>query len=135
MAYAERTTVAPSQTRAEIEKLLRRAKAERVVHMDEPLEAIVMFMLAGRLIRFTIPIAKPDDDRLRRQRWRALLLVIKAKLEAVESKITTVEEEFLAHVVMPDGQTVARWIETPLKLAYDKGTMPTNPLMLEAPRP
>jgi hypothetical protein len=31
--------------------------------------------------------------------------VIKAKLEAVESRISTVEEEFLAHSVLPDGRT------------------------------
>jgi hypothetical protein len=40
-----------------------------------------------------------------RQRWRALNLVIKAKLEAVESKITTMEQEFLAQIVLPNGRT------------------------------
>jgi hypothetical protein len=35
-----------------------------------------------------------------RQRWRALVLVIKAKLEAVESGITSFEDEFLAHTVL-----------------------------------
>ncbi len=32
---------------------------------------------------------------------------MKAKLEAVESGITTFEEEFLAHLVLPDGSRVA----------------------------
>ena len=35
-------------------------------------------------------------DQACRQRWRALLLVIKAKLEAVTAGISTVETEFLA---------------------------------------
>ena len=30
-----------------------------------------------------------------RQRWRALALVIKAKLEAIDAEISTFEEEFL----------------------------------------
>jgi hypothetical protein len=34
-------------------------------------------------------------------------MVIKAKLEAVASGITTFDEEFLAHVVLETGETVA----------------------------
>ena len=41
-----------------------------------------------------------------RQRWRALALVIKAKLEAVETGIATFEQEFLAYIVLPNGQSV-----------------------------
>jgi hypothetical protein len=41
-----------------------------------------------------------------REGWRALVLAIKAKLEAVEAGITTFETEFLAHIVLPDGRTV-----------------------------
>ena len=58
-----------------------------------------------------------------RQRWRALALVIKAKLEAVESGITTFEDEFLAHIVMPDGQTVATHIKPRIAEAYEGGRM------------
>ena len=37
---------------------------------------------------------------------RTLLPIILAKLEAVESGITTLESQFLANVVLPDGGTV-----------------------------
>lgn len=40
--------------------------------------------------------------------WRALLLIIRAKLDAVESCITTLESEFLANIVLPDGGTVGQ---------------------------
>jgi hypothetical protein len=40
-----------------------------------------------------------------RRRWRALALVIKAKLEAAEAGITEFEAAFLAHIVLPDGET------------------------------
>ena len=45
-----------------------------------------------------------------RQRWRALTLCIKAKLEAVDCKITSFEHEFLAHFTTSDGKTVGEHI-------------------------
>ena len=79
------------------------------------------------MVRFTIGMPDKDSDEFNltetgksrkreaalksweqagRQRWRALNLVVKAKLEAVDSGITTFEEEFLAHILMPTGETV-----------------------------
>jgi hypothetical protein len=69
-------------------------------------------------------------DQECRQRWRALLLVIKAKLEAVESGIACFEEEFLAHIVLPNGQQVGQWLRPQLAFAYERGNMPP---MLPAP--
>jgi hypothetical protein len=59
-----------------------------------------------------------------RQRWRALALVIKAKLEAVEAGISTVEDEFLAHVALPAGGTVGEWMRPRLDEVYASGRMP-----------
>lgn len=61
-------------------------------------------------------------------------LVVKAKTEAVAQSITTVEQKWLAHVVPPDGSTVDDWVEPQLRVAYDQGWMPTEPLWLEGPR-
>ena len=69
-----------------------------------------------------------------RQRWRALALVVKAKLEAIEAGITTFEEEFLAYIMLPDGQTVGQWIKPQVDDAYRLGTMPTTLPGLPAPR-
>jgi hypothetical protein len=59
-----------------------------------------------------------------RQRWRALALVIKAKLEAVEAGITVFEEEFLAHIVLPNGGTVGQFMLPQVETAYATGQMP-----------
>lgn len=59
-----------------------------------------------------------------RQRWRALALAIKAKLEAVETGIATFEEEFLNYIVLPDGVTVGEFIRPQIETAYATGTMP-----------
>ena len=62
-------------------------------------------------------------EQIHRQRWRALLLCIKAKLEGVESKIESFEEAFLAHVVLPDGSTVGQHAAKSIALAYSGNKM------------
>lgn len=61
-----------------------------------------------------------------RQRWRALALAIKAKLEAVECGITTFEEEFMAHLVVPGqgGKTVGELMLARIDHAYETGKAP-----------
>lgn len=58
-----------------------------------------------------------------RRRWRAPALVIKAKLEAVESGIRTFDEEFVADTVLPDGRTVAQWLLPQVDAAAVSGFM------------
>jgi len=59
-----------------------------------------------------------------RQRWRALALVIKAKLEAIDSGISTFEEEFMAHIMLPDGVTVGEKLVPGLTVLKETGDMP-----------
>lgn len=132
--YAEDTKVTVAQSRGSIETMLRKASATRIVTMDEPSEVVVLFNMDGRLIKLRIEVAGDATDQRRREIWRAIVLVVKAKIEAVAQGITTVEQEWLAHVVLPDGQTVAEWIGPQLQVAYDRGAMPSNPLLLEGPK-
>ncbi len=64
-----------------------------------------------------------------RQRWRALALAIKAKLEAVACGITSFEEEFMAHIIIPGthGKTVGDMILKNLEDSYASG----KPMQLE----
>lgn len=73
-------------------------------------------------------------DQAVRQRWRALALCIKAKLEAVAAGIVDFENEFLAHVVLPSGQTVGDWLVPQLDDVYAQGLMPGG-LTLALPAP
>lgn len=66
---------------------------------------------------------KAKADAATRQRWRALVLVLKAKLEAVASGISTLEAEFLANVVMQDGRTIGAAILPRLTVACDTGRL------------
>ena len=126
MAYAERTRVNVDQTKIEIEKTLKRYGAKRFAFLDEEGRAVIMFEAHERRVRFDLSLVEGDRERdvvERRRRWRALLLCIKAKLESVLSNIETFEEAFLAHVVMPDGKTVAQHALEPIAVAYQGGKM------------
>ena len=63
-----------------------------------------------RNARRTAAAQQSASEQACRQRWRALLLIIRDKLEAVESVITTLESEFLANIVLPAGGTVEQWL-------------------------
>jgi len=150
LAYAETTSVPVTKSRAEIERLLQRHKcAKFMAGVDnEAHRATVQFQAHDRIIRFEINLPNPSDPKYKRiknsylqrttagvlkiveqeerSRWRALLLVIKAKLEAVESQIATFEEEFMAHIVLPNDQTVGQWVLPEVARIYDSGRMPTS---------
>lgn len=57
-------------------------------------------------------------------RERALYLIVKAKLEAVEAGISTVEREFFYDIVLPDGRTAGEWMAPQIEAAYQTGQMP-----------
>lgn len=147
MRYAQYTDVSSDRSKAEIENLLLRYGADQFVSGWDNQCARIGFRIRDRHVRFVLPLPKKDDPRFKktptgrvarnpdqwlskweqdcRQRWRALALVIKAKLEAVESNITTFEDEFMAHIVMPNGKTVAEMIGPAIDSAYKSGKMPT----------
>lgn len=151
--FAANTEVSVEKSRAEIEKLITRYGATATAFMNAPGRALIMFEANERRIVFELPLPATNDEQFSRtpagrrkldpqrryeaweqacrQRWRALALVIKAKLEAVESGITTFEDEFLAHIVMPDGMSVGKHIKPVIQAWYTSGKM--QPL-LPAPR-
>lgn len=145
--FAASTDVSSEQSRAEIERTLQRYGADQFMYGWQEEQAIVMFRMGGRHIRFTLTMpdrnadefwftptrrnkrseaqAHKEWEQATRQRWRALALVIKAKLEAVESGITEFEDEFLAHIMLPDGSTVSQFMRPQVEAAYREGVMPS----------
>lgn len=90
---------------------------------------MVQFRIATWLVRFVLPLNDCTEQQ-ERQRWRALVLIIKAKLEAVESGITTIEEEFLPHIVTPTGETFGQWAVPQIREMKKTGKLPAT-LMVE----
>jgi len=149
--YAANTEVSSELSRLEIERVLIRYGADGFAYANDGQRAMIAFRLDGRQIRFVLPL--PDKEEYRytperrqqrtdkawndawqqacRQRWRALLLVIKAKLEACECGISSVEDEFMANVVLPSGQTVGDFMAPQIERAYALGAPPAMLPMLD----
>src|SRR5687767_10538051 len=129
--YAAETEVSPERSKMEIEQLLRRYGADEFISGWGKDYAMIGFRYQKIAIRFILPY--PEIDKVRtatgkrptnpkaayeqevRRRWRSLALAIKAKLELVSTGITTLENEFLAHVVLPDGRTMGEWAVPQIK--------------------
>lgn len=130
--FAEDTKVPTSQSQDAVKKLLKVAGSDQIAVYEAADKSAVAFRIDGRFYRITVPVVagtKIGADQEERRAWRLLLLLIKAKLEAVREGATTIEREFLADMLMPDGSTVAEWTAQPLALAYDKGEMPGQLLL------
>lgn len=145
-SYAADTKVPVSRTRDEIERTLTRFGASAFAYgWQGDDRAIIEFATHDRRVRFELPLPSRGERRFThtatgqrrasaaiekeweqgvRQRWRALLLTIKAKLEAIESGIETFEQAFLAWVVLPDGRTVAEHTGPAIEAAYSTGSVP-----------
>ncbi len=144
--YAENTSVSTEKSRIEIERTLHRYGATSFAYGSDVSKASIGFTISDRMIRFILPLPDRTDrefthhsrgrrtpeaaaniyEKACRQRWRALSLVIKAKLEAVAAGITTIEDEFLAHTVLPDGSTFGQWAKPEVDRAYELGEMPSS---------
>jgi hypothetical protein len=115
--FAARTTVSVEKTKSEIERLVKRYGAKGFASAWQNDSARLEFLARDRHIRITVFV--PPQAQAERQKWRSLLLVIKAKLESVDAKIATFEEAFATDIVMPSGKTVWEEIREPIKLAYE----------------
>ena len=154
MSYAEGTTVSAEKSRAELEHLLTKAGATSFAYAWEEQEipgsagffqkvAKVGFTLNDFPIRFFLPFPRGQDfvesgggrqrtaiqveaamEKETRRRWRSLVLVVKAKLEAVATGISTLEHEFLADIATKDGRTIGQRMLPDLRRAATSGKLP-----------
>lgn len=142
--YASTTDVSSERSQQELQRTLRRYGATQFGMGWNPNAAMVEFVIYDRRVRFMLPM--PDAaskefthtpskglkrtpaqreaayEQAVRQRWRALNLVVKAKLEAVEAGIVDFDTEFLGQIVLLDGHTVAESVVPRLKSALDGAT-------------
>ncbi len=132
--YAEGTSVSLVRSREEIEKLLKRHDATGFMYGEQGKKAMIAFELGDRRYRMVLKYPSPGDftwarvnqfrekertpleakaawEQEKQRLWRGLALLVKGKLEAVASGISTLEEELLAYAVLPSNETVGEWLE------------------------
>ncbi len=143
--YATGTEVSVEKSKSEIEKVLIRYGANSFGYGwdEESSAAAIHFRIANRVVRMVLPLPRQADherspagrqrtpeaaraawEQACRSSWRALLLIVKAKLEAVESGISTLEREFLADLVLPNNRTVGQFLQPQIEEVYRTGQMP-----------
>jgi hypothetical protein len=147
--FAVTTEVSVEKSRAEIEATVSRYGASGFMSGWVEGRAMIGFEMNNRQVRFILPL--PDRnaqvfthsrhnsgkmiprspeatfkawEQACRQRWRALLLAIKAKLEAVECGISVFDDEFLAFIVMPGGKTIGEQIAPQIGQMLATGNLP-----------
>jgi hypothetical protein len=118
--YAAETEVPVERSKRQIELMLQQHGANAYHTGWDQTRDIIEFGWQDKQIRFVLPRPNKTDFELSpgkltrnptqiarameqadRQRWRALYLVVRAKLEAVEAGIAIFEEEFMAFIVIP----------------------------------
>lgn len=145
--YAAGTGVTPQGSQAEIQHTLERFECDQVAIVTSRTGgAAVLFEKHGRRVRFSLELPSRSDSRFRytpgrqlqrsgesaqreweqacREVWRALAVGIKAKLAMIEAGITTFEDEFFAHTLLPNGQTVSEAAGPAVAKALATNTMP-----------
>ena len=141
--YAEGTEVTPARSRVEIEHLLEQYGATGFAYGQQADRAMIMFAMKGRHIRMTLVYPPVKDFEVSpggrwrtaeqqknahaaeiRRLWRELVLLLKAKLVAVQSNITSFEREFLGDTLLADGSVVFEWLNPQLEEMYQSGKMP-----------
>jgi len=144
--YAKSTTVSVERSRTEIERNLMKYNADGFAYGTSGRQAMIEFMMSERRVRFVLNLPDRNDKALRfshhrpprkrtlnqineafqqeeRRLWRALALCILAKLESIESGITTFDDEFMAHMVMPDGRLFGEHALPAIEATYAGGNV------------
>lgn len=150
MQYAGQTTVSPEKSRGEIERTLTGYGATGFMYGWHEGKAVIVFEFHNKRMRFTLDLPTEAEsartplgrrrhgkvailkayEQEQRRKWRSLALSIKSKLVAVQDGISTVEYEFLANIILPNGMTVGEWAAPQIDRAYESGNMPP---LLSAP--
>ncbi len=138
MSYAENTKVPAFRSQAEIRKILSKYRATAFAFAENNNMAMVQFEMNAKRIKFLMPLpvkhvtkdkrgylmSEKKVEQSTRSKWRALVLAIKAKLESVEAGIATFEQEFMAHILLPNGQTVGDIVLPEIENSYSNKQMP-----------
>lgn len=144
--FAKDTSITPEQSMAEIKATLRRWSASELAQYEDDHCVKIAFKTKDRQVKFSLPLPdRKGKEFIRassnqhgakgtfseqmyhqaiRQRYRALLLTIKAKSESVETGIETFDEAFMAQLVLPSGETIGEWAAPQIEKIYSGQAMP-----------
>lgn len=161
-AYAKDTSVPVEKSQAEIRRIFARYKATAFMFAENDHRATVAFNAQGRNIVLPVPLPDRNSKSIQflparnqhdyygperseasketayqqevRQRWRVLVLLLKAKLESIELGLSSFEDEFLAYTMLPSGRTVSQELHGQIDHMMLTGQVPNLVPMLNSGR-
>jgi hypothetical protein len=140
--YVRGASITGAASRMEIQDMLTEYGATGFRCGWEEGRAAIAFTAGKRRFRFVLPLPGSADlagsagdplqprrqgtgskspEEMARRCWHRLSLLIRAKLEAVDSGIVTFDQEFLAYMVLPGGGTVFQDAAPAIGTAYATG--------------
>ncbi len=143
--YAKGTAVSVDRSMNEVRGLLMKNKAEAVAIVESQDAFQVQFVFDGHAYKFPIKYPNPQDPTIRlnhkgwikseaqiqksiddekRRLWRAMVLYIKAALEAHQNGLVNIKRSLMANMVTYSGKTIYQSLESNLDKAK------TNPNFL-----
>ena len=126
MDYARNTSVSIDSSRAEVDRLLRRAGAQKCMSGWDDDSAFVAFVMDNVPVKLSIQMPKKEKfvqtetgrqrkqssvnqawEQACRQRMREFCLLLKSKLVSVSIGLRSIEHEFYADICLPStGKTI-----------------------------
>ncbi len=144
--YAKQTTVSVSKSVEELKKIIRQYGGGEIVYAESEEMAAIGFKKGERSIKYQISLPPKDDklythteskglerhpvdahklwERDCRQRWRVLVLLVKATFEAIENGLMSFEQAFMSSIVMRNGQTLGDRFLPELDKVIETGKLP-----------
>lgn len=140
--YAAGTEVPVERSRAELDGILERFGAEEFGYHSNRERALVGFLYRGYRVQLEVRFPDPEDreiatvrtgkgstrrrrtesqvaarvEQVKREKWRALVFLVKAKLVAIEEGASSFEAEFLPYLVVDGGaRTILEAMEPQLE--------------------
>jgi hypothetical protein len=147
--YAQSTKVEVLSSQADILKLLAKFGVEKHAFMNDGDSAAVAFTYGGLNYKISVLTPDPEHEAFRyteagrartaeaarsahvqeiRRRWRSLVLLVKAKLVAVDDDISTFEQEWMPYIMTGTGETLFEAMQVQIEKAKQMGgTIPALP--------
>jgi hypothetical protein len=143
--YARLTTVTTDRSQLELSTILKRYGANQIAFGWQTLpdgseQALIGFVMKNRQARISLNFPNSSEcsktatgrerhgniivkewNKQTRQRWRVLLLMVKAQLEAIELGIVRFDDVFAGFTVLEGGKTVGQLISAGLDKLYSTG--------------
>lgn len=116
--YAKTTSVSVERSKTEIEKTVKRYGVEEFFYGTSTRGDGIGFKFNGRVVKIPIPKLDRNEfntdkqyDQAMRQRYRILLLQLKANLEAIDDGVSDFDQVFLAHICLGDGKPISQHLD------------------------